>query len=246
VKFMTKLLLCAASLLPLSAANIIYNGSFESYSGSPSPTASEATTLSDGFLGITEWDTLGPCEATNCLLLIGTLYTENAGQFEAQDGTRSVDLTGSGHAAFTGGISQAVNLSTGLSYTLTFWLGNMDDAAGNYGGASSLEVLINGVSMGTFTNSASTPGLVNWAQRSLTFTATVDLNAITFRDATPLADHYAGLDNVFLDVAQGGATEAAVAEPGTLALVAAALIGVGLVRWRGATDRYSPDLRPGL
>jgi len=230
VKIITKLLLFSSSLLPLSAANLLYNGSFESYSGDPSPGSTEATTLTDGFLGITEWDTTGPCEAGNCLLLIGTDYTENTLQFQAQDGSRSVDLTGSGHAAFTGGISQAVNLTTGLSYTLTFWLGNMDNGAASYTGASRLEVLINGTSMGFFTNNDSTTDMVNWAQQSLTFIATSDSNTLTFRDATVPEDSYAGLDNAFLDLTPG----AEAPEPGTFALLAVALSTLGLARRRRA------------
>lgn len=207
---------------PLAAANILLNPSFESGGIAPSPGPTEATTLTDGLPGFTDWDTVGPCEAGNCLLMVGTDYTENTLQFQANSGGRSVDLTGSGHSAFTGGISQTVNLAIGQLYQLTFFLGNIDEAT-SYASDSSLEVFINGISMGTFTNGAVTPNMVNWAQQSLIFTPTVGANTILFRDATPLSDHYAGLDDAFLDIVD-------TPEPSTFVLIGGSLCGLAAFR----------------
>jgi hypothetical protein len=207
--------LLAVSLGCLNGANLFVNSGFET----PDILDTSAT-LPSGSTDLTGWTLTGGC-GLNCVAILDDAYTEDVGgrllEFRARTGQQSVDLTGSGNT-LTGGISQAVALNPGFLYIITFWLGNMDNTAPfNYSLDSSIQVLVDGNSVGLFTNSNNLTDETQWTQFSAQFTATSASQTIEFRNATPGGDNMAGLDDVFVDQV------AVVPEPSTFGLIGIAL-----------------------
>ena len=209
----------------LFGANILLNPGFENL-----PLGSTFNVLDAGnTTDLPAWTVTGTSCHTinNCVLVLRSDYTEpsNVGTilFQPHGGNQSIDLTGGGNTG-DGGVEQIVNLTVGTLYNLSFWLGNQDDRASNYTAPSQVQVFVNGVSQGIFTNSSSTNNQLNWAQFSLSFTPTVTSNTIRFQNATASSDSEAGLDDVSLDVAGS-----AVPEPSSVILAASALCVLGLV-----------------
>ena len=88
-------------------------------------------------------------------------------------------------------------------------------------------MLLNGVLLDTASNNNNSPNTVNWQQYAVKFTPTIMSNTITFRNATPNGDNMAGLDDVYLDVAQE-----AVPEPATMVLMGGSLLAIGFAKYR--------------
>lgn len=225
MKLRTLLLVLVLGLNSLYGANILLNPSFET----PVVGSGGFLQLGTGSSSLTDWIVTGAACGTNCILILDTNYAEGSLTFNAQAGNQSLDLTG-GYNTVDGGVQQTVNLATDTNYLLTFWVGNMDNRDSAYSSASAVQLVINGISIDTFTNSASTDNLINWAQFSFNFTPTQDSNAIQFVNATGANDNFAGLDNVSLDVASAG-----VPEPATFGIMALALGGIAAFRRRFVT-----------
>jgi hypothetical protein len=101
----------------------------------------------------------------------------------------------------------------------------MDDRANNYTGVSSIELFLNGASQGIYSNSSTSNNLNTWQQVTVNFQATQVLNTIKFQNATAAGDNFAGLDDVFLDIA-------GVPEPATFGLMTLALGSAAILRRR--------------
>ena len=219
-------LLLAFGLNHLFGANLLFNGDFES----PVIGNGSLSIQPTGSAGITNWIVTGAACNANCVLILDTNYTEpsNVGtiDFNSHGGLQSLDITGGGNTT-DGGVQQTVNLNIASNYTLSFWVGNMDDRASSYASAGSLRLFLNGADQGSFTNTLSTNNANNWAQFTLNFTATQVSNTIQFVNNNNPADNFAGLDDVFLDEVGGG-----VPEPATFGLMALALGGIELGRRR--------------
>lgn len=161
-------------------ANLLPNGSFEFASVDP---GGSFVTLGTGSTAITGWTVTG-----HSIDYIG-------GYWQASDGSRSIDLSGSG----LGGIELTTGFDTSidLEYMVTF------DMAGNPDGLpliKELEVQA-GDFTGTFSfdSTGSTRNAMGWEQRSFTFTATDTTTVLSFRSIlNGAADPYFGaaLDNV--------------------------------------------------
>jgi hypothetical protein len=227
------MVLLAGCLGCLQASNLFLNPGFES----PDILDTSAS-LPSGSTELTGWTVTGGC-GINCIAILDDAYAENAGgrilEFHAHGGLQSVDLTGSGNT-LVGGIAQTVTLHPGSLYNLSFWVGNMDDTAPfNYPLASSVQVLLDGNSLGVFTNSNNLTDETQWTRFSAQFTATLASHTIEFRNATPAGDNMAGLDDVSI---------AAIPEPPAFALGGIGLIATaGLIR-RARSRRPSNPLRP--
>jgi hypothetical protein len=216
------LFVLGSATLPLRAG-LITNGSFEV--STPGVTPGTFTDFLAGSTGITGWTVVG----TNDVNLISGTFAQECCTFPAEDGNLWVDLTGT-NANVVDGVEQTVATTAGTNYTLTFWVGNIFDPGGIFGTTSSVQVRLGGISgtsLGTFTNSSTTPGIQVWQQFSTSFTAAGPSTTIDFLNADPIFDNTNGLDNVSLI-----ANASSVPEPGTLGLLSAALVGIGLRKCR--------------
>ena len=220
---MWKLFALQLTLLTTTAlsANLFLNPSFEV----PVIGASTYTTLGSGDTFLTGWTVTGGC-AASCVLVLRDSYTEGSLTFLPHSGNQSLDMTGSFNS-LEGGISQTVLLTPGQQYRLGFYVGNQDNQSGAYPLGSSVDVLVNDVLLGTGTTSTSTQNALNWREHVFFFMPTVAANTFVFRNATPLADNMAGLDDVSLELAA-----APVPEPATVTLTGAALLIAAMVRRR--------------
>lgn len=158
--------------------------------------------------------------SANFVLAIDTTYTEGALSFVAQQGTKSLDLTGAGNQGPIA-LSQTLALSAG-QYMLSFYLGDINGGDSRYALPSSVEVLFGGSSLGTFSNLAGGT-TTNWIQVLVPFTSNGVNNVLTFSTEGLRLDNFTGLDNVSVN---------AVPEPGSLAMVLASLGVAGLAAKR--------------
>ena len=191
---MMKFLLLGAATLafaaPASAQNLLVNGGFDA---DDVPDGGFKIYNAGDTIGGGGWTVLG--NGGNSGLNLSTTYAEPGVLFAAQSGPVSADLTAAGNTGFANGLSQTFATVAGRSYSLSFWVGNAD-GNGNYTLPSSITASVGGVSLGTFTNAAITPGTTNWVQFTQRFVATGASTELVFGNATPGGDNFAGLDTV--------------------------------------------------
>jgi hypothetical protein len=205
-------------------ANLVANPGFEANPIFPSL----FTTLSKGDTSSLPGWIINGSFCANCISIVDTTYTEasNVGilHFFSHSGNQFVDLTAGG-TSFASDAQQGVSLVPG-SYRLSFWLGNMDNAASNYSGASIVQVMIQGAcgaNPTTFVNDNSTSGQINWQQFSMDF-GCADFGGIPgvidFVNVT-VGDHLVGLDDVSV---------IALPEPTTFVVTALGLVAAALLK----------------
>lgn len=180
----------AAALLAFSTAghaatNLITNGSFEL---GTNPGVSKS--LNGGSTAITGWK-------------VGGASVDYIGSYwQAHDGKRSIDLSGSTkkNGSYAGSVSQTFATAIGKTYQVNFWM------AGNPDGAPWLKtILTSATNAGAidqlYADTFSvTPGLntranMGWQQRSFRFTATGTKTTLNFQSAVNTA-YGAALDDV--------------------------------------------------
>lgn len=206
---MKKLILSIAAVLALgtaqtaSAANLVYNGSFE-----VGPKPGSFIQLNAGSTVIDGWTVL-----PHSVDYIGTYWA-------AQDGSRSIDLAGGN----LGGIKQTINTVAGSTYTLSFWM------PGNPAGkavAKDLDVFISGIANpfnytfdlnNTFTD-------MMWQEKVINFVANSNETTIAFK-ANQYGVYGPALDNVSVISATP------VPEPASMALGFMSLAGLLATRKR--------------
>lgn len=164
-------------------ANLILNGSFED----PLLPAStyQAFSLGSTIGAGAPWTVIG---APGNVAVVHSTY--NAPSFPAQDLTNWLDLTG--ETATVTGVEQVVLTTPGLTYDLSFWVGNL-----NAFGPSTINVLVNGAQVLSATNG--TPSSIQtWQLVTYQFTASSTSTTIGFLNGDPSGDQSNGLDNVQL------------------------------------------------
>lgn len=192
---------CAAAcgVATSAGAAVFTNGSFE-LGVNPGSTF---VTLGNGSTGITGWVVGG-----NSVDYIG-------GYWQAEDGSRSVDLSGNAN----GSLSQTFDTIAGQSYLVNFFL------AGNPDGGPAAKVAITSadgtqLQSNTFTVTGSdTRSNMGWQPYAYSFTAATSSTTLTFASATGTA-YGPALDNVSV---------AAVPEPATWAMMLIGFAGLGMM-----------------
>jgi hypothetical protein len=209
-------------------AESITNGSFEMTT--PAVPVGNFVLFTPGSTGVTGWTVVGAA-GTN-IGVTNTMFTESGISFPAENGSNWVDLTGLNSNNDTEGLQQTIATIVGDSYTLSFFVGNVNSPSTGFGVTSTVDVFANGTSLGAFTNNCTTcTTTLSWTQFSRTFAATSTSTTLTFLNGDPANDNSNGLDNVSL-VDNG---PAAVPEPCSIVLVGAGLLGLaGWRRWRSA------------
>ncbi len=177
----------AAIALPVHAAELLTNGSFES--GPPAPGG--FATYGTGDTSITGWT-----------IAAGTV-DHISSYWVASDGVRSLDLTGDA----PGTISQAFATASGLTYNIAF------DLWANPAGGSYPRIVFANVGGSDITFSSPGGGSLGapaWVRQTFSFVASGASTTLSFRaDPASSAGFYGpALDNI-------SATAAAVPEPAT-------------------------------
>ena len=201
----------------IAQANLVGNGSFESFTGVFGGDGGAQLTPASATL--TDWTVLGD--------EIAVLKTPNVYQLTAADGVNFLDLTGYTNAGFPKGVTQMISgLSIGQSYTLTFVTGvDNGSTVGPYGGPISGTASFGGQS-NPFTDSDSASGN-QWHTFHFNFTAIATSEALSIvANTVPPGHDYFGLDNVDLEPGVVGN----VPEPATLSLFGMGLVGMALRR----------------
>ena len=203
---------------------MLLNGSFEQGTFLQNTGDHNNELLYPGATDITGWTVVG----------VGSLAwtgTGNPYNQTASDGSFALDLTGftDTRGKYTG-VTQTVATTIGGHYTLTFDLGSQL----RYGVPVGITATAGAVSQ-DFQSSATAGNTNVWTPESLSFVATGMTTKITLQGSAGY--QYVGLDNVGLTLAG-----VSVPEPGSVALLASTLIGLGLLRRRSvAQDRRQPQ-----
>ncbi len=117
--------------------------------------------------------------------------------FPAQEGTQWLDLTGLSNTAT--GVQQSVPTTIGQTYTLSFWVGNVN-SPDLFGSNSTVDVFIDNAPVPVLIaeNSSTNATTLVWEQFSHSFVATSSSTTIEFLNGDPSTDNSNGLDNVTL------------------------------------------------
>lgn len=223
--------LALAALATGASAQIVTNGSFETFTGvfgsdGGAQLIGSSTTL-------TGWTIVGG--------EIAVLKTPNAYNVTASAGSNFLDLAGYSNAGFPKGVSQVLNgLTVGQTFAFSMDLGIRNGAcvggANNCHGPVSASAGIGSTSQ-TFTEASDVAGNV-WGTFGFNFVATSSSMTLTILGLSlPAGNAYIGLDNV--SVVPGAVNP--VPEPETYALM---LAGLGVVGWAARRRRSSLAGRP--
>ena len=205
--------LALASIAGAANAATIINGSFEI-----GPNPGSFATLGTGNTGITGWTV-----TNGSIDYIGSYW-------QAQDGTRSIDLAGSS----VGTIAQDFATNIGETYAVTYWIARNPD-----GGVNARTGFVSaGGTQSQFTYGGSgNRANMQWQQETFQFTATNAITTLSFAADAATAGGFYGpaLDNVSI-----ATVAAAVPEPSTWAML---ILGFGLV---GGTMRRTRATKAAL
>ena len=173
--------------------NLIVNGSFEE------PVVPKGGyllfTLGQSFKG---WQVIG---AQGNVAPISGEYAQAGIRFNTQDGAQWLDMTGISNTAT--GVQQIVQTQPGAKYELSFYVGNVSGSI--FGTTSTIELLVDGQSIGRYTNDTKIPGQQDWRQMKVEFTASKAATTIAFINRDPPNDNSNGSDNVSLVLATSSA-----------------------------------------
>jgi hypothetical protein len=179
-------LLALAVATPVCAGgNLVKNGSFEK---PVVPDGSFDTfNTGDSFPG---WEVVGD---TGSVAIISQDFSYCVA-LPAKQGKQFLDLTGYSNSAT--GVQTSLATSPGSTYAITFFVGNIV-GGGNCGSTSTVDLYIDGVSAGSFTNRKGTgKSTIIWKKFTTQFTAQNATTTIAFINGDSPDDTANGLDAV--------------------------------------------------
>lgn len=180
--------------------NLIVNGGFET----PVVRPGGYVTYQPG-QSFTGWQVIGPSGGVSP---ISGSYTHSGVRFVAREGQQWLDMTGP-TANTDAGVQQTVQTTPGQVYDLAFWVGNV--SAGGFGTISTVEVFVDGQSLGLARNDQSIPAQQGWGLFKMQVTATGNTMTLAFVNRDPSNDNSNGLDAVSLVPARTAGTTAEAA-----------------------------------
>lgn len=208
-----KAMICAAMLLAATVsagqAATITNGSFEIGSNP----GGFATVSNGNSTAINGWTVSG-----GTIDYIGSYW-------QADDGLRSIDLSGNGPGSIS---TMITNMIAGVTYEIVFALsGNPDGPRLNNPPAKIVGIEVGGNSLGQFTfnvqSQGNTRANMGWVDRVVRFTANATTASLRFFNVAPNTAFGPAIDNVRIS---------AVPVPASGLLVFGALAGLALLRRR--------------
>ena len=207
------------SLPGVVRANLIVNGSFENGVYKPVPyncqcwvDLSTSSTELTGWRvdrGVVNWHTNDP----------------NLGP--AQNGTKMIDLNNTAGALPLAVLSQSFTTTVGQSYDLAFYLSG---AGLMWPSPRQVRVDVGDVVNRVLSAPASPNNAMVWYLQKLNFTATATTTTLSFSSVNSTGYWGAWIDNV--SVVGQPILPVAAPEPGTLGILAAGLVGLGVVGWQ--------------
>jgi hypothetical protein len=203
-----------------ASAQMVQNGSFETFSGAFG--GDGGAQLIGSSTTLTGWSIVGG--------EIAILKTPNVYNLTASDGVNFLDLAGYSNTGFPKGVSQVLTgLSVGQTYTVSMDLGIRNGPCVSGGNNCRGPIQVSATFAGTsqpFTHSSTADGNV-WQKFSANFVANNTSALLTIQGLSlPAGNQYIGLDNVSVSP---------IPEPTALGLMLAGLVTVGaLARSRRA------------
>jgi hypothetical protein len=175
---------------PAFAANLIKDGGFET----PKVTVGSYELFTTGETFGKYWTVVG---VSGDVGVVSSTFEDAGFTFDAKSGKQWLDLTGNSNTAT--GVAQTIATTPGSAYTLTFWVGNVNDPGGIFGTTSTVLVLVNGTQVFTAVNSLGAGQAKQvWQKFTTTITASSSETTISFMNGDPATDNSNGLDNVSL------------------------------------------------
>ena len=171
-----------------TTANLIKNGSFEK----PVVGPGSYQVFSTGQT-FKHWTVIG---ASGDVGIVSGTFTQSGFSFPAEKGKQWLDLTGLSNTPT--GVQETVTTVAGASYTLTFWIGNVYDPGGIFGTTSTVNVLVDGTTVASETNSQQGTTQV-WQKFKVHFTAASATTRVGLLNGDPSNDTNNGLDAVSLN-----------------------------------------------
>lgn len=209
---------------PVLAQNLLVNGGFEV----PALPPNSPKLYAVGDAGITGWQVIGVGDVA----VLNGSFSQAGLTFSHQEGVQSLDLTGLSNT--DAGVAQTIATQIGLTYVLSFYVGNVQSTGQIWGTTSSVRVKIDDQPFAVATYSGGPADTLGWQRFDHSFTATSAFTTIAFFNLDGPSDNVNQIDQVSL--------VAVVPEPNAAWLLCAGAV----LAWGGTQRRRTPCPRASI